>query len=283
MSISAAKNTQDASVPVTRVTSQFWGHTEQRAEVNLYTLANDQLQIVVSNYGARIVSVLAKDRDGDIADIVLGYNSLAEYEADTRQYFGATIGRFANRIANGRFSIDGTAYQVPQNNGTNALHGGTQGFDRRVWETSLIPGGVEMKLESPDGDMGFPGAMTVCVTYSLIGSDLTIDYHAATTQKTVVNLTNHSYFNLAGESDRTVLAHIIRIAAEHYTPITEKLIPSGELLLVENTPFDLRSDTAIGAHIHAENEQLKVAGGYDHKFRYKQHTCARTTTCRSGI
>jgi aldose 1-epimerase len=234
--------------------------------VDLYTLTNDVLTVRITTFGARIVSIEAPDRNGKRADVVLGYDSVREYEADTSTYFGAIVGRYGNRIANGTFSIDGSTFHIPVNNGPNALHGGTSGFDRKRWSAHTIPNGVEMTLISPDGDMGFPGVLTVHVRYILEGRSLRIGYSATTTKPTVVNLTNHSYFNLAGDGQGTVLNAQLRINASQYTPVAAGLIPTGQIAPVAGTPFDFLQPTAIGLHIGDDNQQLKIAGGYDHNF-----------------
>jgi aldose 1-epimerase len=229
-------------------------------------LSNDVLKVTLSDYGARIVSVLAPDRDGRREDVVLGYRTLAEYEADTKQYFGATIGRYANRIANGRFTLQGTVHQVPLNNGPNALHGGPEGFDRRIWKSTIIPGAVEMSLTSEDGDLGFPGQLQVWVRFSLRGHDLLLEYGATTNKTTIANLTNHSYFNLGGESSGTVLSQSICIVADRYTPVNADLIPTGMLERVDESPFDLRIASAIEERLRTDHPQLQLAAGYDHNF-----------------
>jgi aldose 1-epimerase len=250
----------------TVLAADSWGQTAQGGVVNLYTLSNDVLKVTLSDYGARIVSVLAPDRDGRREDVVLGYRTLAEYEADTKQYFGATIGRYANRIANGRFTLQGTVHQVPLNNGPNALHGGPEGFDRRIWKSTIIPGAVEMSLTSEDGDMGFPGQLQVWVRFSLRGHDLLLEYGATTNKTTIINLTNHSYFNLEGESSGTVLSQTIRIFADRYTPVTADLVPTGIQDPVNDSPFDFRKARTIMEGLQTEHPQLQLAGGYDHNF-----------------
>jgi aldose 1-epimerase len=196
--------------------------------------------------------------------VVLGYSALDGYLADNSTYFGAIVGRYGNRIANGSFKIDGVEYHVPINNNGQSLHGGTVGFDKRVWEAHAIAGGVEMTLVSKDGDQGYPGTLTAHVRYSLLHTALRIDYSMTTDKTTVVNLTNHSYFNLAGTG--TILGHELTLPADQYTPVNKVLIPTGELRSVEGTPFDFRHATAIGARIGQDDEQLKIAGGYDHNW-----------------
>ncbi len=234
--------------------------------VDIYTLKSDAVEARITTYGARIVSIKTADRDGNMADVVLGYNTLEEYLADGKTYFGAIVGRYGNRIAHGEFKIDGKTYRIPQNNNGNALHGGTTGFDKLVWKGREVAEGVEMTLVSPDGDQGFPGTLTVHVRYSLHHNALRIDYSISTDKATVVNLTNHAYFNLSGEGRGTILNEEMMIAADKYTPVDAGLIPTGVLASVEGTPMDLRKPTVIGAHIHDDFEQLKLAGGYDHNW-----------------
>lgn len=249
------------------VTKAAFGTTPDGKAVDIYTLKSDVLEARIMTYGARIVSIQAPDRDGKMADVVLGHNSLAGYVAAVahkNNYFGAIVGRYGNRIGHGTFKLDGKTYQVPKNdNGINMLHGGTVGFDQLVWQGREIPNGVEMTLVSKDGDQGFPGTLTAHVRYTLHHNALRIDYSMSTDKDTVVNLTNHSYFNLSGEGNGTILHDEITINADKFTPVDSGLIPTGELKPVEGTPFDFRKPTVIGLHIHDNNEQLKLAGGYD--------------------
>jgi len=250
----------------TSVSKMDWGKTADGHAVEIYSLGDADLKVRITTFGARVVSIGAPDRNGARADVVLGYNNVAQYEADKSTYFGAIVGRYGNRIAKGTFSVDGKTFHIPLNNGANALHGGPAGFDHKVWTGRQIPDGVEMTLVSPDGDMGFPGELTAHVRYTLKGSALHIDYSATTTKPTVVNLTNHSYFNLGGEGHGTILDEQLTLNASRYTPIDAGLIPVGQLAPVAGTPFDFRKPTAIGARIGTPNEQLKLAGGYDHNF-----------------
>ncbi len=237
-------------------------------EVFLYTLKNaNGMEVVISSYGGDVVSLKVPDRGGKSADVVLGFDDLAEYEKQG-PYFGALIGRYGNRIANGTFTLDGKQYHIPQNDGSNALHGGTKGFDKRVWD---VKEATDTKLHlhylSKDGEEGFPGNLNVDVVYSLDPkNELKIDYTATTDKDTVLNLTNHTYFNLKGQGDGDVLQHEIQINADRFTPVDKNLIPTGELKPVAGTPFDFRKLTPIGAHINDDNEQLKLAHGYDHNW-----------------
>lgn len=247
------------------VTSKDWGSVDGKP-VQLFTLTGGKVTVQVTNFGARIVSVQAPDRNGKDADVVLGYKDLAGYEADKNTYLGSTPGRYANRVAGGAFQIDGQTYHVPLNNAPNALHGGTTGFDRKVWTSHEIANGVEFTLVSPDGDMGFPGKLTAHVTFTLSGNALHIDYKATTDKATVLNLTNHTYFNLAGEGSGTILNQMMQINSKQYTPVDANLIPTGKLEPVAGTPFDFTHPTLIGSRIEQDNPQLKRGGGYDHNY-----------------
>lgn len=250
-----------------------FGKTADGTAVEKYTLRNSHgVEANIITYGATLQSLMVPDKAGQLADVVLGFDDVKGYQDNGTVYFGASIGRFGNRLAGGKFSLDGKTYQVPQNDKTNALHGGTQGFDKRVWkaEPSNENGWVGVKLTylSPDGEMGFPGNLTTQVTYSLNEkNELRIHYNATTDKSTVLNLTNHSYFNLAGAGNGDVLKQVAMLHASHYTPVNEKLIPTGELPPVKGTPMDFLTPTAIGKNIKADHQQLKYAepkqGGFD--------------------
>jgi aldose 1-epimerase len=248
------------------VTEADWGTAADGKPVHIYTLSDKDLKVRITTFGARVVSIETPDRSGKMGDVVLGYDNVASYEADKSTYFGSIVGRYGNRIAKGTFSIDGKEYHVPVNNNGNALHGGPAGFSGKVWTGKEIPDGVELTLVSPDGDMGFPGELTAHVRYTVVGKSLKIAYSATTTKPTVVNLTNHSYFNLSGDGKGTILDHVLTIPADRYTPVDAVQIPTGELAPVEGTPFDFRKPTAVGARINDTNEQLKIGGGYDHNW-----------------
>ena len=248
------------------VAKSEFGKTPDGATVDLYTLKGDGIEAQVMTFGARVVSIKTADRDGKMANVVLGYSALDGYLDDKSTYFGAIVGRYGNRIASGKFSLDGHQYEIPTNDHGNALHGGTVGFDRMIWQARSIADGVEMTLVSKDGDQGFPGTLTVHVRYTVHHGALRIDYNATTDKDTVVNLTNHSYFNLAGDEQGTILHDELTIPADDFTPVNSLLIPTGVLAPVEETPFDFRKATVIGERIDADNEQLEVAGGYDHNW-----------------
>jgi aldose 1-epimerase len=249
----------------TNITKQAFGHTADGTGVDLYTLADDKVEVRITNYGGIIVSLRAPDRKGKLDDIVLGYDSLDHYIAKTA-YFGAIIGRYANRIAHGSFQLDGKTYSIPKNDGDNTLHGGIIGFDKVVWKAHEIKNGIDLTYVSKDGDQGFPGTLTTTVRYTLVGNDLRIEYSATTDKDTVLNLTNHSYFNLAGQAKGDVLGHVVKINASKITPVDASLIPTGELKSVEGTPFDFRTPHAIGERIDATDEQLRFGVGYDENF-----------------
>jgi len=249
-----------------KVTKSDFGNMPDGTKVEIYTLEEGAIKARVMTYGARLVSLEVPDRKGKVADIVLGYESLAGYTADPKSYFGSIVGRYGNRIAHATFSLDGKRYQLPANDGVNTLHGGIKGFDKLVWQGHEIPHGVELTLVSKDGDQGFPGTLTARVRYTLEAHALKIEYFATTDKDTVLNLTNHSYFNLAGEGQGDILSHLMMIPADRFTPVDSGLIPTGELAPVAGTPLDFHHPTAIGARINDGNEQMKLGGGYDHNY-----------------
>jgi aldose 1-epimerase len=236
--------------------------------VQLYWLKNGDLHMAMTNYGGRIVGLWTTDKNGKMTDVVIGRGSAKAYVEGPESYFGATIGRVGNRIAKGKFKIDGKEYSITPNNNENALHGGEHGFQDKVWEADLTNDyTLVLQYTSPDGEEGFPGELDAKVTYSLIDDQtLRIEYVATTDKPTVVNLTNHAYFNLNGEGSGTVLDHQVQIFAEQFTPVDKGLIPIGKLRDVENTPFDFTSPHTIGERIDSDNEQLKFGGGYDHNY-----------------
>jgi aldose 1-epimerase len=237
--------------------------------IRIYTLTNQKgIEVRIMNYGGIVVSIKTPDRNGTMADIVLGFDSLAGYTANPSPFFGALVGRYANRIAHARFTLDGVQYKLEDNDHGNTLHGGTHGLDKAVWAPRQLPdGGLELTVTSKDGDEGFPGNLKVTVVYHLTdANELKIDYSATTDKDTVVNLTNHSYFNLKGEGQGDILSHRISINADRFTPVDAGLIPLGDLRPVNGTPFDFRKPAVIGAHIEDNDEQLKLGHGYDHNW-----------------
>jgi aldose 1-epimerase len=251
------------------LTREPFGTTPTGEAVALLTLTNARgMELRVMTYGGIIVSLKVPDRAGNPGDVVLGYDSLAGYLRDS-PYFGALVGRYGNRIAKGRFALHGTGYQLATNNGPNHLHGGVRGFDKVVWTAEPFEGeggiGVRLTYTSPDGDEGYPGTLRAMVTYTLTDrNELILDYEATTDRATLVNLTQHSYFNLAGSGD--ILGHDLTIAAEGFTPVDATLIPTGDIAPVAGTPFDFRTPQTIGARIGDDDEQLRRGGGYDHNF-----------------
>ena len=248
-----------------QVTKRPFGKTPDGTSVDLYTIKTGTLEAKITNYGGIVTSLKVPDKQGKVADIVLGYDSLDGY-LKASPFFGALIGRYGNRIGEAKFVLDGKTYSTPQNDGTNTLHGGPKGFDKAVWKAKEIPHGVELILVSPDGDEGFPGTLTAVVRYTLVEKDLKIEYSATTDKDTVVNLTNHSYFNLKGQGEGDILQHQLKLNASRYTPVDAGLIPTGELSSVEGTPFDFRKPTAVGARIDSDDDQLKKGKGYDHNW-----------------
>ena len=254
-----------------RLKKSLFGKTADGTDVYLYTLTNKRgAEVSITTYGARVVTLKVPDRNGKIGDVVLGYDNLDGYMKDTA-YFGSVPGRYANRIAHGKFTLDGKTYTLPLNDGPNSLHGGTKGFDKRVWSARDVStpaaDALELTYLSKDGEEGYPGNLTAHVTYTLTqNNELRIEYSATTDKDTVVNLTNHSYFNLAGEGNGDILDEIMMINADKFTPIDSTFIPTGEIQNVAGTPFDFRKPTPIGARINDDNEQLKFGRGYDHNF-----------------
>ena len=254
-----------------RVSRAAFGQTGDGAPVEMFTLTNAHgMEVKAIGYGAVITSIRVPDRHGSLDDVVLGFDSIDGYLTRSR-YFGAVVGRYGNRIAKGRFTLDGATYQLATNNGPNHLHGGVKGFDKVVWTGEAFDHdgavGVVFSHTSPDGDEGYPGTLTMRVTYTLTpGNELVVDYDATTDKPTPLNLTQHTYFNLGGSSGGDILQHRLTIDADRFTPVDATLIPTGELASVAGTPFDFRQSTAIGARIDADHPQIKNAGGYDHNF-----------------
>jgi aldose 1-epimerase len=252
----------------TKVTSQPFGKLPAGTPVELYTLSDGAYEARIATYGGIVVSLKAPDRNGKSADVVLGFDDVdgyvANFNGSSDAYFGAIIGRYANRIAHGSFTLDGQKYSLPKNNGENTLHGGPHGFNNVVWKAKPVVNGVELSYRSKDGEAGFPGNLTATVRYTLVKGDLRIEYSATTDKTTVVNLTNHSYFNLAGQGD--ILKHELTLHASRFTPVDAGLIPTGQWKAVESTPFDFRKSTAVGARINADDTQLHLGRGYDHNW-----------------
>jgi aldose 1-epimerase len=247
---------------------RLFGKLNNGKEVYMYTLKNKNgMTADITNYGATVVSLFAPDKNGKFADIILGYDSLQSYENGT-SYFGAIVGRYGNRIGKGKFTLEGKSYQLTINNGENHLHGGTIGFNKKLWSTDSYDGqSLKMTLVSPDGDQGYPGTLTLNVIYSLTdNNELKIDYSATTDKPTILNPTNHCYFNLTGNPENTILNHVLMINADDYTPIDSEFITTGEIAKVAGTPMDFRSPTPIGERINDNFVQLKNGKGYDHNW-----------------
>jgi aldose 1-epimerase len=253
------------------VKKQAYGKMADGTPIELYTLSNlNGMEAGIITYGGTVVSLTAPDRDGKYADVVLAPPDLEGCIKQTA-HFGALIGRYGNRIGHGTFKLDGKQYNLPKNNGENTLHGGPQGFDRRVWKAapaaSVEGETLELAYVSKDGEEGFPGNLSVKVVYTLTAkNELKIDYTATTDKSTVINLTNHSYFNLAGQGEGDILQHQVMINADRFTPVDAGLIPTGELRAVKGTPFDFTKATSIGARIAQNDQQLQFGKGYDHNW-----------------
>ncbi len=262
--------TPDAT-PAPATIKKPFGKTPEGQPVDLYVLTNKSgAEASITNYGGALVSLKMPDRNGKLADVVLGYDNADGYVAD-KNYFGALVGRYGNRIGHAQFVLDGKTYTLAKNNGENTLHGGIKGFNKALWTAKTVSAkdgqSLELSYLSKDGEEGFPGNLKVRVLYTLTDANaLKIEYSATTDKKTVVNLTNHAYFNLAGQGSGDILGHLLTIQADQFTPVDAGLIPTGELRDVMGTPFDFRKPTAIGERIDQTDEQLKLGGGYDHNF-----------------
>jgi aldose 1-epimerase len=266
----SAPAVQAASRP--DITKDLFGTLSDGTKVWRYTLTSGVLRVRIITYGGIVQRLDAPDRHGHQANIVLGFPDLAGYveKNNPGPYFGALIGRYGNRIAKGTFTLDGRTYHLPINNDPNSLHGGTKGFDTKVWTATpaKTSGGVSLRLDytSPDGEMGYPGTLKTSATYTLSGSSLRIDYRATTDKPTVVNLTNHSYWNLAGEGSGDIYRNRLQLNASHYTPVDSTLIPTGQIAPVAGTPMDFRQPTPVGARIRDNFQQLAYGQGYDHNW-----------------
>jgi aldose 1-epimerase len=249
----------------------LFGKTTDGQHVDLYTLTNAHgMEVAITNYGGTVVSIRVPDRSGKFADVVLGFDNFNGYLSNT-PFFGVVVGRYGNRIAKARFTLDGHEYHLAANDDGNTLHGGLRGFDKKIWKardvsTKEMPA-LELTYLSRDGEEGYPGNLAATVTYSLTPkNELKIDYTATTDKPTVLNLTNHSYFNLGGQGEGDALSHLMMINADRFTPVDATLIPTGELKSVAGTPLDFRKPTAIGARIDAQDQQIQFCRGYDHNF-----------------
>lgn len=279
--------TNTSSAPAVLPDPVAFHDTVDGQSTNLYILKNKKISAAITNYGARVVSLLVPDQKGTLTDVVLGYDSIGKYVHQPDSYFGAVVGRYGNRIAKGRFKLNGKEYTLATNNSPNHLHGGKKGFDAVVWTgKQLSDTSLELTYLSKDGEEGYPGNLQVTVTYTLDSNALRVAYLATTDKPTVLNLTNHSYFNLNGQGSGTINNHVLQINASQYTPVDATLIPTGKIDSVSATPFDFRQPTAIGARVgDTGNIQIKSGLGYDHNFVLDQpHSPAATVRGdQSGI
>ena len=262
----------------------FEGTVNDKA-VKLFILKNSKgAQVAITNYGGRIVSLLVPDKKGTLTDVVLGYDSLKTYQKPKEPYFGAIIGRYGNRIAKGKFTLDGKSYQLDINDGVNTLHGGFKGFFSQVFDATLVNGQtLNLTYISKDGEGGYPGTLSVKVAYTLTDDNaLKIDYSATTDKTTIVNLTNHAYFNLNGAGSSTITNNILKIDADAITPVDTTLIPTGQLQPVKGTPFDFTTAKAIGLNINDKNDQLKNGKGYDHNYALNKHDTSKVVATVSS-
>ncbi|MEH6304416.1 aldose epimerase family protein [Olivibacter sp. CPCC 100613] len=284
----AQQSAEKAEANQTDTASTFNAEIDGK-EVQLYTLTNAKAKATVTNYGARLVSLLVPNKQGTQTDVVLGYDKAATYKANKATFYGAIVGRYGNRIAKGQFTLDGKTYQLEKNDGENSLHGGANGVYDKVWDAEQVDEKtVKLTYHSIDGEAGYPGNVDMTVVYSLKDDNrLEIDYTATTDKATVLNLTNHAYFNLNGEGDATILDHDLTIYADKITPVDETLIPTGKFLDVTGTAFDFRKATPIGARINANDEQMKRGKGYDHNFVLNKkdglQSAARVYSPKTGI
>ncbi len=258
------------AAPQLQIRKQPFGATAEKKTVDLYTLTNiNGVEVGIMTYGGIVVSLKVPDRSSNLQEVTLGYDSLDGYLKNSSPYFGALIGRYGNRIGKGKFSLGGREYRLATNSGESHLHGGNRGFDKAVWKATEVRGqktvGLKLDYVSPDGEEGYPGTLSATVVYTLTNdNELKIDYAATTTKETIVNLTNHAYFNLG--ADGNILKHEVMINADRFTPISEAFIPTGELRSVKGTPMDFTKPMAIGARIGQKDEQLARGNGYDHNW-----------------
>lgn len=275
---------QHASVPAGLNATAF-EKTIDGKQVQLYTLQNKNgVKAMITNYGGRLVSLLVPDKNQQLTDVVAGFSDVHAYQQSTEPYFGATIGRFGNRIAKGKFSLDGKSYKLFTNNGSNTLHGGKKGFQDVVWDAKKInEQTLELSYLAKDMEEGFPGNLKVKVVYTLEDNNaLKITYDATTDKNTVINLTNHAFFNLNGAGNGTILNHLIKINASSYTPVDSTLIPTGKIVPVSGTPFDFTTPKTIGEAIETDDEQLKFGKGYDHNFVIDKHAADEPVAIVNG-
>lgn len=244
-----------------------FGSLKNGQKVTLYVLQNDQIKVAISDYGASLISIWVKDKNGTPQDVVLGFEDASGYEQDNSTYIGCNVGRFANRVNNAKFTLNDKTYLLDKNEGENTLHSGFHPYSKRIWEVkSTTEDSISLSLNSPDGDQGFPGDLDLTITYRVEGNALKIIYDGICNKDTMISLTNHSYFNLNGQGNGDVLNHIVKINADYFIPIDARSIPTGEISSVKGTPMDFTQPKEIGKEIEADFEQLKLAKGYDHNW-----------------
>lgn len=268
-SVDSMQTTQDSLSIEGKIPAARFDSTVDGKQTKLYYLkSKGNVQVAITNYGAKIVSLLAPDKSGKLEDVELGYDNISRYVTTKERYYGGIVGRYGNRIAKGKFKLDGKEYTLATNNGQNHLHGGKKGFNDVVWDAEqTAPNSLKLHYLSKDGEEGYPGNLDVTLTYTLTDSnELKIDYSATTDKATVVNLTNHSFFNLAGAGNGTINDHIMMINADKFTPVDSTLITTGKLEAVKGTPMDFTTPTRIGERVDADFEQLKFGKGYDHNY-----------------
>ncbi len=259
---------------------EIFGHIDEK-DVFLFTLSDETITAKITNFGATIQSILVKDKHGNEIDVVLGYDDLDGYVNDSGAYFGATIGRVANRTANAKFKLNGKKYKIGKNNDKNSLHGGFIGFNKRLFDYSITDEVLSLSYVSPNGEEGYPATLSCMVKFYLLDSTLFIEYEATADDDTVVNLTNHTYFNLSGQDSGEALDNEVYINSEVITPVNRNLIPTGKFLNVKNTPFDFTKPKSIKQDINAKNKQLKICNGYDHNFIVKDADFRKTSRSKS--
>ena len=254
----------------TEITKRSGGKLPDGSAVDIYTLKDEKLELEVMTYGGFMLSLKVPDKSGKTEDVLLGFDDPTGYyennHSKSASFFCPIVGRYANRIAHAKFTLNGKEYNLTKNNGDNTLHGGPNGFHNHIWDAKIIADGVELKYLSKDGEEGYPGNLSATVRYTVKGGDVKIEYFATTDKPTVVNLTSHGYFNLSGQGNGTILAEQVKINASKFTPVDSGLIPTGELKPVAGTPFDFLTPHSVGERINANDEQLKLGNGYDHNF-----------------
>lgn len=249
---------------MTEIIKTSFGALKEGGEASLFVMKSGDIEVCVTDFGGAIVSIKTPDKNGDVGDIVLGFDDVSGYENQT-SFLGVTVGPYANRIANGSFLLNGEEYRLEKNDGDNTLHGGSKAFHKRLWKSEIAGSSLVLSLESPDGDLGFPGNVSVKVTFTLEGNSLNIKYEAQSDKDTVLNLTNHSYFNLDGTPENGILEHCLKLPASLFTRVDDTLIPY-EIARVEGTPLDFRNERTVGERINEASADLEVCGGYDHNF-----------------